>query len=279
MGIDYDGERTTKQRVGAMIATSEYIGSGAYEVRAKLTRYSPGNAIGGGVCNSFYTFNYQSIKQGERGWKDTPESRGTDYAINHEIDIEIPGNTMGDNRVISFNSALYTYWRGINGNGYGKKPYALWNGTSNGYDEYLSNNYKVGSDLRQSPSVGPDGQNGWRTYKFEWHTAQNKSSVQYYIDGKLTFDSRNDAPLKGPLGSGTTGDFYVPFVASRFTIAAWFPYANGNHWAGEPEFDTDAMLIDYIKIVPYNEKGDGKPRETTPDKGWSSLEEYPKAPK
>lgn len=79
------------------------------------------------------------------------------------------------------------------------------------------------SDTRVSSSIGPDGQSGWRTFAFEWHT--DNPSVQYYMDGVLYHNSSTLPGYTGPLGSGTADNFYVPFLASRFNLAAWCPYA------------------------------------------------------
>ncbi|PRP85589.1 putative glycosyl hydrolase [Planoprotostelium fungivorum] len=276
-GIDFEGERRTdeegKKRVGAVIATQDYFASGAYEVRAKLTRYAPDQHHGGGVCNAFWTFSYQSFPQGDPQWKDTPESHGGDYVKNHEIDIEIPGG-----RKISFNYSLLTYWQGVNGDSRGKKPYGLYQGQQHGYDEFISIQKDNGKDLRRSSLTGPDGRTGWHVFRFEWHTVNGTRHIRYVFDGVEVHDSKNDDKLKGPLGTGTTGDFYVPFVGSRFWLGVWFPYSFQNHWTGEPEFDVDAMLVDYVKIEPYNEAGDVVPHETGAERGWAATSEYPKRP-
>jgi len=213
-------------------------------------------------------------------YKKTPADGGSEYIRNHEIDIEIPGYTPigSDKKTISFNTTLLTYYQGINGNGLGRKPMALYNGKQNGWDEFISN-AKPNTDTRYNPGKagqGPDGKDGWRIFAFEWHT--DKRSIQYYIDGVMVHSSNNDAPLSGPLGKGTSNDFYVPFLASRFNIAAWFPYAKNNHWSGEPLFNIDAMLIDYVRITPYDETIQFVP-ESSPEKGFAPNSEYPKRPR
>lgn len=69
----------------------------------------------------------------------------------------------------------------------------------------------------------------WHVYKFEWHT--NPMRVDYYIDDILF----------------QTANAYVPTYASRFNIGIWFP----DSWAGTPDFETDYMYIDWVKITPY----------------------------
>lgn len=69
----------------------------------------------------------------------------------------------------------------------------------------------------------------WHTYKFEWHTNPNR--VDYYIDDILF----------------QTATSNIPTYASRFNIGVWFPDA----WAGTPDFETDYMYVDWVKITPY----------------------------
>lgn len=87
--------------------------------------------------------------------------------------------------------------------------------------------------------MGPDGEDGWHTYRIEWHTTN--ASLLYYVDNQLMHNSTKDPLLNGPSGTTmSTGDAYIPFLGSHFTISAWFPYGNNAfnlsqpiHWAGE----------------------------------------------
>ena len=78
-----------------------------------------------------------------------------------------------------------------------------------------------------SHTINNDGE--WHTYKIEWHT--NPERIDYYIDDELTCFSSS----------------MVPWCAGRLWIGCWFPDA----WAGEPDFETDYMLVDYVRYIPY----------------------------
>ena len=45
---------------------------------------------------------------------------------------------------------------------------------------------------------------------------------------------------------------HVPNIASRLWIAAWFP----RDWAGTPQFDESEVVVDWVRITPFNEDGD-----------------------
>lgn len=78
-----------------------------------------------------------------------------------------------------------------------------------------------------SHTINNDG--NWHTYVIEWHT--NPERIDYYIDDELTCSSSS----------------LVPWCAGRLWIGCWFPEA----WAGEPDFETDYMLVDYVRYIPY----------------------------
>ncbi|PRP86772.1 hypothetical protein PROFUN_02921 [Planoprotostelium fungivorum] len=311
MGVFPNGSRRAdvngNKRVGAMITTNNYYASGSYQVRAKLTRFADPVSGGGGVVNAFWTFHYEEYGATDPNFKCMPVgcwyrramNADTYYARNHEIDIEIPGHNNPNGDGISFSKSLFNYWQGENGDSTGRAPYCLWNGTQwqpgtlcncvddasvEGWDQYKSNSIQHSRDLRYGGEVGPDGEDGWHVFRIDWHTAN--SSVMYWVDGVLLHNSTSDGLMKGPDNtSATTGFAYVPFIAGRFTIGAWFPYGNNPlrptipvHWAGEPLFDMDALLIDWVKITPYNETGEWTPRETYPDTGYAALNEYPITP-
>src|SRR5690242_13477826 len=44
---------------------------------------------------------------------------------------------------------------------------------------------------------------------------------------------------------------------------------------GEPNFDTDNLLIDWVRITPFNEPGDSLPHETFSNVGFADPWEYP----
>ncbi|WP_189596961.1 family 16 glycosylhydrolase [Paenibacillus elgii] len=98
----------------------------------------------------------------------------------------------------------------------------------------------------------------WHVYRFDWHTDPKR--VDFYVDNKLIHTSYTN----------------VPRAASKFWLGVWFP----KEWAGVPNFATDKMYIDWVKITPFLEKGDvragnGETGEIGPGTGWAGLNEYP----
>ena len=58
----------------------------------------------------------------------------------------------------------------------------------------------------------------------------------------------------------------VPSLASRFWVGVWFP----TDWAGDPAFNESDMLVEWVKITPFNEPGDRFERETFACDGWAA---------
>ena len=100
------------------------------------------------------------------------------------------------------------------------------------------------------PSPQDDGQ--FHTYRFDWHTRD--PCVRFFVDGVLVATNRA----------------HVPTLASRLWIAAWFPRG----WAGTPQFHTSELVVDWVRITPFQEEGDEWSPESFPNDGWSSR--YPK---
>ena len=90
-------------------------------------------------------------------------------------------------------------------------------------------------------------------YRFDWHTGDDneEARVDFYFDDELVYTSKK----------------HIPTNEGRLWIGLWFP----NAWAGIPDFDTTAFEIDYIKIMPFHEKGDTKQNETYADDGWGDI--------
>lgn len=158
-GVTRDGtyiNQTT--RVGGAIATREYYGSGSYEVRAKVAPEL-------GACSAIWTFEYEEYYKGEEGYKGT----GSYYAVNHEIDIEMPGRPASSHVNQSFNYALCNTWEGEKGG------------------EYTTNYTDIGYPQN-------DGQ--FHTYRFDWHTgdADQTKRVEFYFDGNLVYTSYKNIP-------------------------------------------------------------------------------------
>ena len=72
----------------------------------------------------------------------------------------------------------------------------------------------------------------FHTIKFEWHANDNgEPTVSFYADGELLSKT----------------DRNVPYYASNLWIGCWFP----KNWAGTPDFATDQMQVDWVKITPF----------------------------
>ncbi|WP_313134673.1 hypothetical protein [Anaerocolumna sp.] len=91
------------------------------------------------------------------------------YAVNHEIDIELPGRPSGAKTDISFDYALCNTWVGEN------------------EDEYTTNY----TSLVQAQDDG-----NWHTYRFDWHTGDvdEQARVEFYFDDVLTETSYTNIP-------------------------------------------------------------------------------------
>ena len=92
-------------------------------------------------------------------------------------------------------------------------------------------------------------------YRFDWHTGdpnQNEQPrVEFYIDDKLVHTSTDS----------------IPTYAGRFWLSAWFP----DKWAGDPNFDTTVMIVDWVRITPFYEANDERVAETYSEDGWVAL--------
>ena len=119
------------RRSGACLATRRPLGPGSFEVRMKVLPRM-------GSCTAMWTYY-------------------NDGTRNHEIDIELPGNTR------SFRYSLFTNWL---------------------TEQTNSSQYKY-PDFAHN-----DGE--WHTYRFDWHTDQNR--IDYYIDGKLEASATKNIP-------------------------------------------------------------------------------------
>ncbi len=220
MGINKDlSERADGKRVGGAIATKDYFASGDYEIRMKVVPQY-------GVASAIWTFQYAEYYPGDPEYLEKPVGGVDYYAVNHEIDIEMPGRPAAAHTGFDFNRVLFNTWTGENN------------------DEYTVNYTDVGA---------PQDDGEWHTYQFKWHTGDDNETqrVEFYIDGVLK--------------NTTTTD--VPTNAGRLWIGAWFP----NGWTGTPNFDTDYLEIDWVKITPYAEDGDRWHPETFPNEGWGNM--------
>ena len=140
-------------RTGAAIATRNYYSSGSYEVVAKVAPEL-------GACSAMWTFEYEEYYPGDPEYEASGKT-GQYYAVNHEIDIELP-TANANHKTPSFEAARFNTF--VQENGYSMKedlPYAV-----------------------------NDGK--YHTYRFDWHTDDKR--VDYYVDGIYMCTSRTQVP-------------------------------------------------------------------------------------
>lgn len=153
-GINRDlSHRSDGKRVGGAIATRNYFASGRYEVRMKVVPEY-------GAASAIWTLNYAEYYRGEPQYVDKPMGSPDYYAVNHEIDVEIPGRPGRDHSNIDFTYALFTTWVGENS------------------DEHTVNYANLGA---------PQNDGRFHTYRFDWHTGSDtqKKRVEFYVDNQL----------------------------------------------------------------------------------------------
>ena len=118
----------------------------------------------------------------------------------------------------------------------------------------------------------------YHTFTIEWRSGADlgdesiirtdTGSVRWFIDGRLV-DELHDVDF----GQGN-----VPYRAARFWLGTWFPaagYAGNVGWTGDPEFDTTAAHIAWVRITPFDEPRDRWVDETVPNLAWASPDDYP----
>lgn len=157
-GNNYKGNvaghnQPTGIRTGAAIATRNYYASGSYEIVAKVAPEL-------GACSAMWTFEYEEYYPGDPEYEASGKT-GQYYAVNHEIDIELP-TANKNHSTPSFEAARFNTF--IEENGYSMKedlPYAV-----------------------------NDGK--YHTYRFDWHTEDKH--VDYYVDDYYMCTSRTQVP-------------------------------------------------------------------------------------
>lgn len=247
--LEHNGRRT---RVGAAIATRQYHASGRYEVRARV-------APEYGTCTAFWPFHYIDHRMGEAEYWHEPNPRR-----NTEIDWEFPTDLAGaDTGNFSFTKARTNSWGGQFGGegGEHKGRIVLTDDSGNSLDlaaEALDGRYhtftiewRSGSDLED-----------------ESITRTDVGSVRWLIDGRLV-DELHDVDF----GQGN-----VPYRAARFWLGTWFPasgYAGDVGWTGNPDFDTTAAHIAWVRITPFDQPRDRWVNETVPNLAWAGPDQYP----
>jgi len=305
-GVDHDGARLPRvTRVGGAIATKNYYASGRYEVRLRLPiktgacsaiwpfHYEEayeGDALWdelgnlGGLVPSIWLWAGLTQTQADSLMADLTSSKGsrppyleswtngrytpTDYFRAHAYDIskldlvqdfgklqQIYVTLQNATTILTQGSASMGYYKVRNQEidietptgleatpsdvSYRNARFNNWVGEAGG--EFTA----VYDDLGKAMN---DGQ--FHTYRFDWHTASDtvlSQRVEFYIDGVLK----------------QTNHAHVPTIGGRFWIGLWFPA-----WAGTPDFNTQSLDVDWVRITPFDESGDRYVAESYPDDGW-----------
>jgi RNA polymerase sigma factor (sigma-70 family) len=146
------GLRVDGRRVGAAVATRRYFASGRYEARIKICPHL-------GACSAIWTLHYEEYYPGNPRYQKKPVGGDRYYAINHEIDIELPGRPTAAKKDMSFRYALCNTFVGEN------------------EDESTAGH----TDLQAAQDDGK-----FHTYRFDWHTGSDteKKRVEFYVDDK-----------------------------------------------------------------------------------------------
>jgi len=238
-GDDYTGDIVghgdRTTRVGATIVTRDYYASGRYEVRARVPQVL-------GAASAFWNFHYIEYHPTQpEYWTEPNRIR------NSEIDWEFP--TARDdgtpNDPVSFDYARANSWGGKFGG--------------------------EGGNVSLRPDIGElvaDGE--FHTYAYEWHAGGDGHDpfVAWSID---------DVEVARYTGE-SFGQDNVPHRASRFWVGIWFPasgYRDQIGWAGDPNFDTAYLDIDWVRITPTYAPADTYEPETWPNGFYATPDEYP----
>jgi len=154
MGVKANGGlRVDGRRVGAAIATRQYFGSGRFEAHMKVCPRL-------GACSALWTLHYEEYYPDHERYQKKPAGGDKYYAVNHEIDIELPGRPGPEKKDMSFQHALFNTFVGEN------------------EDESTAGYVRLDE---------PQNDGRFHTYRFDWHTgaADQKKRVDFYIDDRL----------------------------------------------------------------------------------------------
>jgi len=232
---DVLGHGDRTSRVGATIVTRDYYASGRYEVRARVPQTL-------GAASAFWSYHYIEYHPAQpEYWTEPNRIR------NSEIDWEFP--TARDdgfpNDPVSFEHARANTWGGKFGG--------------------------EGGNVSLRPNIGDlvaDGE--FHTYAYEWHAGG---------DGRDPFVAWSIDDVEVARYTGESfGQDNVPHRASRFWIGIWFPasaYRDHVGWAGDPDFDTAYLDIDWVRVTPTYAPADTYEPETWPNGFYATPDQYP----
>ena len=237
LGVDRSGKPSGfNSRIGACLVTRDYFGPGRYRVVLRPVQVP-------GVCNAIWSFHYEEGYPGSDLWmsivSDGLHQQGDDvngYYItrNHEIDIEFPTalKTASNMEDVAFTNSRFNSWIGEMRNWNVSNPDVpqsdpMYSATPDPayWSEYTDDFTAHGVNLA-------DG--NFHELGYDWHLGSDPR-VEFYIDGVLRHTVRT----------------HVPNIPGRFWIGMWFP-SGATQWAGRgAPWDTMAMLVKSVSIVPF----------------------------
>lgn len=292
-GVDKKGRRIARiTRVGAAIVTTNYYDSGRFEARIKLPTLP-------GPCSAIWTYHYEETYSGDPLFAQLQKIGGltTNDLQKVGLTIDEANSLIAD--LTSTNAGRPPYLSpATNGNYHTTETFRNLTGPE---QMILSNDFNLKSPifttLANAASLDPvegglirneeidietptalkmqseisyrharfnnwvginsgeytdkfddlgkamnDGQ--FHTFRFDWHTGNSSfgsQRVEYYIDDFCY----------------QTNYTHVPTIGGQLTLGIWFPT-----WTGKPDFDTQELEVDWVRITPFNEKGDQWSPET-----------------
>lgn len=78
--------------------------------------------------------------------------------------------------------------------------------------------------------VDPVNDGDWHVFGFDWY----EDHIDYYIDGNFV----------------QQGVAIIPYIQCRLWLGVWFPQG----WGGDANFETDQMLVDWVKYIPFKDQ-------------------------
>lgn len=229
----FGNKASSNSRTGSVLMTSNYFGSGKFDVWVKVGALEGGTGDPLGCVFASWIFNYVSYF----GSLSANLLLDASPVRNSEIDIEIPGdcpiNVQPENW--SYSVGRLNNWGGQWG-GEGGNATVHWkmpNGITLNDGQYhkLSILLNMGNDLPISAA----------TPNADYPVMRTPGFIKWFIDDQ-------------PWGLGWTGNTYgfdnIPETACRFVFGPWFPGSEKSSWAGVADFDHVTFYIKQAQFTP-----------------------------
>ena len=236
---------TTGKRVGGVVSTINNFGPGSYEVIARVPKTSAPS--GRGYVFAMWTFHYeehynmsgkdkQSIQNSKYPDYNPKEENEDEYCIvNHEIDIEIPGNPAIYQNNNTLKQDVFT-WNTMNMN--------TWIGDNLKYDNssWYREIVALPKDLKKT-FISENGE--FHSYKFVWNVPKiesisDKPYVDFYFDNEKIYRET----------------CFIPSRSGKFLVGPWFGWWGfdqkmiDDKLTNIADFDSVSVLISEINIIP-----------------------------